>query len=147
MKDKIYFRASRKRWVVEVTQRDGRRDYVGSFRTREEADAAMAIAQQAKQTVKAMTRPAGADLEGDEALKSEPIVLHLHGGGDFVIDRVSKMVVANSRFMANTEVEARVPDYESHRSGTAGKRMTIMSLPRVRFLEGPDPLAGDGPTH
>jgi len=146
MKDKIYFREERQRWVVEISQRDGRRDYVGSFRTRQEADAALETARQARQTIKTMSRHSYEDLTKDEALQSKPIVLHLHGGGELVIERVSKMVIANARLSGHVEVGEKIRDHDNC-GGNAGRRMTLMSLPRVRFLEGPDPLAGEGPAH
>jgi hypothetical protein len=144
MPDKIYFRQERQRWVVEAARRDGHRDYIGSFRTREDAEAALAIAHKTRETYKTMTRKGGADLTNDAALQSTPIVLRLHGGGELVIDRVSKLMVANYRLTAHTTIDARIPDHDNRSGGSAGQRMTIMSLPRVRFLEKPDPLAADG---
>ena len=139
MKDKIYFRQERQRWVVEVSRPHRKRDYVGSFRTQAEAEAALKTARQERQTILDMSRRAGADLDNDPALEASPIVLHLHGGGSLVIDRVSKLVVAHARLAGHVDVGGKVPD-----GGNAGRRMTLMSLPRVRFLEKPDPLAQDG---
>lgn len=146
MKGRVFFSKRRSRWHAEMRSQ-GKRIHLGSYQSRPEAEAALAVSMRDAESARAMLRVGGESLSEDELLRAEPIRLSLYGGGEFVIDRVSKIIPAHARLCANTPVEAAVPDHDARRSAFAGKRMTVMSLPRVRFLEKPDPLAADTPAN
>ena len=142
MKGRVFFSKRRSRWHAEMRVQ-GSRIHLGSYKTQVEAEAALATSMRDAINARANMRRGDVDLSEDKLLKAEPIRLHLHGGGELVIDRISRIVPAYSRLCANTPVEARIPEYGERRSGFAGKRMIVMSLPRVKFLEGPDPMAAE----
>jgi len=144
MNGRTFFSKRRQRWHAEMRSQ-GKRIHLGSYQSKPEADAALAVSMRDAESARAMLRTGGDDMSEDELLRAEPIRLHLHGGGELVIDRVSKIIPAHARLCANTPVEATIPDYGERRSAFAGKRMIVMSLPRVRFLEKPDPLAVEAP--
>lgn len=142
MNGRVFFSKRRRRWHAE-RRSQGKRIHLGSYQSKVEAEAALAVAMKDAERARAMLRTGADDMSDDELLRASPIRLRLHGGGEFVIDRVSRIVPAHTRLCANTPVEAAIPDHDERRSSFAGKRMIVMSLPRVRFLEKPDPMAAE----
>lgn len=61
-----------------------------------------------------------------------PIVLELHGGSEFVIEPVSRVLFSQSFAKCGATDGSSTAD-------TMGKRRVLMSLARVRWLERPDP--------